>query len=287
MGDEQHGAGERGEATSSCSIAGRSRWLVGSSSTSRLTPLAISTPATPASARRATTSAGHAGRGRRPARTWRATSGHRPGRGRSRPGTHAASSDFGRRPTQRRGADRGPERSHRARRQDHAARCRRRAVDRPSTASSSVVLPEPLAPTIATRSPEPISRSIGPRRKSARARSTAPSRRATTSPLRPAEAMSRRSSHGTRGLSTTSSRPIARSVRAAWPASCSVWLTRKDGCACRFRPSGAPWPGPGGPLALALRLRRQRERLEPYSSNRSHAWRSAAAARRGTRANRR
>ena len=49
-----------------------------------------------------------------------------------------------------------------------------------------------------------------------------PDANATRSPLRPASGMSRRSSHGVRGSSTSSSRSTARSVRAALPANCSV-----------------------------------------------------------------
>ncbi len=100
-------------ATSSCSIAGRSRWLVGSSSTSRLTSLAISTAS---DARVRSPGDSVAGGAQhvvaRPGRTWRAASGRRPGR------APVASWNARSRLTvaPRRRADRGPGRSRRPRR---------------------------------------------------------------------------------------------------------------------------------------------------------------------------
>ena len=88
---------------------------------------------------------------------------------------------------------------------------------RPSIAASSVDLPEPLAPVIATRSAQSICRVTGPSTKSPR-RTTASRRVATTAPARGAAAISIRSSHSLRGSSTTSMRSISRSVCRALAA---------------------------------------------------------------------
>ena len=88
---------------------------------------------------------------------------------------------------------------------------------RPSSAASSVDLPEPFAPVIASRSPQSTCRSTGPSVNPPR-RTTAPRRVATTAPARGAAAISSRSSHSLRGSSTTSSRSIRRSVCFAFAA---------------------------------------------------------------------
>jgi hypothetical protein len=93
---------------------------------------------------------------------------------------------------------------------------------RPSRAASNVVLPAPLLPAIATRSPRAMCRSTGPRMKVPR-RTTAWCRPATSSPLRDDTASASRRSHGSRGSSTTSSRTSARNVlAAAAPRPCAL-----------------------------------------------------------------
>ena len=94
---------------------------------------------------------------------------------------------------------------------------------RPRISSSSVDLPLPLWPRMPTRSPAPIVSVIGPSRNDP-TDAVASSRRATIAPLRAASPNVRRSCHASRGSSTTSRRSIAFSVRAALPASCSLWL---------------------------------------------------------------
>ncbi len=110
---------------------------------------------------------------------------------------------------------------------------------RPSIAASSVDLPEPFAPVIATRSAQSICRSTGPRVNAPR-RTTAPRSTATTAPARGAAATCMRSSHSRRGSSTASSRSIIRSVCLALAA--CFWLdsTRyarmlRSGSDARFR----------------------------------------------------
>ena len=83
---------------------------------------------------------------------------------------------------------------------------------RPSSASSSVVLPLPFGPAIASRSPQPTSRSSGPSRNEPRS-TTASSSRTTTSPLRAAGASESWSSHGSYGFSTVSTRASFARVR--------------------------------------------------------------------------
>ncbi len=84
----------------------------------------------------------------------------------------------------------------------------------------SVDLPDPLDPTIAMRSAHDTDTSTGPSRNSPRSTSAAESR-ATSSPLRSARATVRWSCHPSHGLSTASSRSMARSVAFALDASCS------------------------------------------------------------------
>ena len=129
------------------------------------------------------------------------------------------------------------------------------------------------------RSPAATTRSIGPSVNEPRS-TTAPSSRATTSPLRPADATVRRSCHGSRGLSTVSSRSIAFSVRAARPASCSVWLilNARMFLSCLVATS-SPSTAPASPTpARAGPARRGPCAWLSYSSKRSHAAGRAAVA---------
>ena len=207
-------------AASSCSIAGRSRWFVGSSSTSTLAPLAISKASE--------------ARVRSPGDSVAAGAGDVVG---DEPELGEQRADVG--GVHPRLVLERPQHGGRAGQavaglldladddaRADACACRPSSATRPSTASSSVVLPEPLAPTSAMRSPVATTRSIGPSVNEPRS-TTAPSSRATMSPVRPGEPTVRRSCHGSRGLSTRSSRSIAFSVRAARPASCSVWSILK------------------------------------------------------------
>ncbi len=82
---------------------------------------------------------------------------------------------------------------------------------RPRIMLISVLLPAPFRPTIAIRSPYSINKLNGPKRNESRS-TTASVRRATIWPDRSAAGMVRRSSHGSRGDSTTSRRSIARWV---------------------------------------------------------------------------
>ena len=207
-------------AASSCSIAGRSRWFVGSSSTSRLAPLC------------------HQQGERRPRPLARRQRRRRPGDvvgdeaelGQQR--AHVAGVRAGgvlERPQQRRRpvepvarlldlAD------------DHARTDRPPPGDELDAAEQGVDQRR-LARAVGADECDPLAgadeRGRSVRAGTSRARTTAPSSRATTSPLRPGDCTCNRSCHGSRGLSTASSRSIARSVRAARPASCSVWLILK------------------------------------------------------------
>ncbi len=134
-------------SASSHSIAGRSRWLVGSSSSSRsgdgARARAMRGAALPGrrraspGLRRRTGRAGRAGRGR-----GGPSSGPRPGRGVVERGR---GSRRGRAPAA------GNGRWHPA----GGSACRRRAASRPAATFSSVDLPEPLRPTRQMRSPAP------------------------------------------------------------------------------------------------------------------------------------
>ena len=153
-------------------MAGRSRWLVGSSSTRQLTPWAISRARTARvrSPRRACPPVVR--HRRRRGRTWPAGCGPPPA---VSPVADSTASSSVRAPSSRRRAcstspttTPGP------------SRCRPAASStRPRSADSSVVLPLPLRPTIPTRSAQPTSRSTGPRAKSPRS-TTAPSSEATS-----------------------------------------------------------------------------------------------------------
>ena len=70
----------------------------------------------------------------------------------------------------------------------------------------------------------------------------------TRSPLRPARGMSRRSSHGVRGSSTSSSRSIARSVRGPSPPTARSDSGERRGCSCRSRSTSGASPDPGWPI---------------------------------------
>ena len=115
------------------------------------------------------------------------------------------------------------------------ARRRVRAASLPSSARSSVVLPAPFRPMIATRSPQPTSRSIGPSRNAPRS-TTAPARRATTSPLR-----ERGASSAAAATAATASRPLRAARAVAWPARPSSGAPASRGGRARRR--GAPAPG--------------------------------------------
>ena len=154
MGDEDQRAGEALEACSSCSTASRSRWLVGSSRTSTFTPPDLEDrqrgPGPLAGGQR---SGGRA--------TWSAPRPNLASAERARPGRPPgggveaveqvgapvnASRAWLISPTTTLGPPWRPD-----------ARGRR-----PSRAPSSVDLPEPLAPTTASRSPQPTSSVTGP-----------------------------------------------------------------------------------------------------------------------------
>ena len=105
------------------------------------------------------------------------------------------------------GAGPGPPRRPRPR--DRAAGAPAVSGTRPSSASSRVVLPLPLGPTMATRSAQPISRSTGPSVKSPRS-TTAPSSAATTSPLRVGLPRSRTGGPSSPRACRTTSRPSQR-----------------------------------------------------------------------------
>ena len=92
---------------------------------------------------------------------------------------------------------------------------------RPSSAPSSVDLPDPLAPVTTTRSAQSTCASTGPSTNEPR-RTTAPVMDATTVPERGAAAIVIRSSHSLRGSSTTSSRSIIRWVCRAFAACFSL-----------------------------------------------------------------
>ncbi len=87
-------------------------------------------------------------------------------------------------------------------------------------------MPDPLGPTIATRSRQPISRSTGPRAKAPRS-TTASRNRITTSPLRGAFATWKRRSHPSHGFVTTSKRSMASRVARDLAACFSDVATRK------------------------------------------------------------
>ncbi len=201
-------------AASSCSIAGRSRWFVGSSRTNRLAPFCISR----ASVARVRSPGDSVEDGRV---TWSATRPNLASSVRTSPASAPVAS------WNARSSEAGPSSRPRACSTSPTTTLgpivRRPATSsaRPSRTSISVDFPDPLAPTRAIRSPALTSRSMGPSWK-VPCRAIAPSSRATTSPLRPGDCTCNRSCHGWRGLSTASSRSIARSVRAARPASCSV-----------------------------------------------------------------
>ena len=206
-------------ACSSCSIAGRSRWLVGSSSTSRLAPLAI---------RSANDALVRSPGDKVPAPRWTC----------SAPRPNLASKV-------RASAIASPVAAMNASSNDSSPTNADRACSisptitlapselvpasgtiRPSSNAINVVLPLPFGPTRATRSPTRRSRSTGPSRNDPRS-TTAPRTMATTSPLRPGLGIVNRSSHASCGSSTASNRSAAFWVRAAFPASCSVWFSLK------------------------------------------------------------
>ena len=136
-------------AASSCSMAGRSRWLVGSSSTSTLTPSAISS----ASDARVRSPGDSVPPG---AATWSATRPNLASSVRASAASSPVASWNARSSDAARRADRGPARPRRRRRSARGATVPAVGSTVPSRASSSVDLPEPLAPTSAIRSPAPI-----------------------------------------------------------------------------------------------------------------------------------
>src|SRR5690242_8492088 len=219
--------GYRSSADSSCSIAGRSRWLVGSSSTNRLTPRACRR----ASAARVRSPGERLADGRR---TWSARSPNLASTVRTSPGTKSGTAAPN---ASTSGA--GPVNSPRAWSISPTTTPGPRYAEpadsgrRPSRAPSSVDLPAPLAPVIATRSAQSTCRSIGPSVNGPRW-TTAPRSAATTVPARGAAAISIRSSHSLRGSSTTSSRSMSRSVWRALAACFSVASIRA------LRPSLSP-----------------------------------------------
>ena len=163
-------------------------------------------------------------------------------------------------------AERGPARARRPRRSGRGTpRPRRRRCGRGSAAAASSCrcrCGRRSRPARRRRS----SASIGPSTKSPRRTTTSVSR-ATIAPLRAASPNVSRSCHGSRGSSTTSSRSIARSVRAALPASCSVWLILNARMFLSFsdgsffallRPcvahSRSRWARPAGRLLLGVLL---------------------------------
>ena len=160
---------------------------------------ASATPGRPGSARPATAARPAGRRRRRRGRTWRAASSPRP---RSSPDCRAERVEPAS-PRARRSA--WPGRSRRSRPTRRASRGPSSSGIRPSSACSSVVLPEPLSPRISTRSPQLSCRLTGPSVNAPRL-TTASDSTATTSPLRAAAPNRSRSSHSLRGSATGSSR---------------------------------------------------------------------------------
>ena len=115
------------------------------------------------------------------------------------------------------------------RRWDREIACPRASGRRPSRASTSVVLPDPLGPTSATRSAQARSRVNGPRVKSPRS-TTASSSRTTTSPERFVSLMLKRRSQPSHGFSTASNESSAALRRRALPARASVRSMRNFRC---------------------------------------------------------
>ena len=231
-------------------MAGRSRWLVGSSRTSRLTPRCWSR----ASAARVRSPGESESHGRVTcsppspnfASSVRASVGSispTPGRRAAMPASVGAS-------TGRAGSVRaqntsssgvGPEKAARAwstRPGSTPAPVDARPSSgstRPVRSARSVDLPAPLGPPTRTRSPASRRRETGPRRNSPRV-TTAPSHTATTVPDLGAAATCIRSSHSLRGSATSSRRSIARSVCEIFPACFSVrWPARCRMCLSRSR----------------------------------------------------
>ena len=149
---------------------------------------------------------------------------------------------------------------------------------RPSSAPSSVDLPDPFAPVITTRSAQSTRASIGPSVNDPR-RTTAPDSDATTVPERGAAAIVIRSSHSLRGSSTTSSRSMARSVCRAFAACFSLVCWRKA-LTC-LSGSVALRRALRTPCAIQLRCMTARSlsapRLSSYSSYASRACRRATS----------
>ena len=197
VGDEQQRAvvGVRARSRAARS-PGRSRWLVGSSSTSQFAPDAISSarlarvrsPGREAARRRApTASLLEPELGQQRARLLLRQPALRDERVEQRAGAVEA----GARLVERR----------RSARPGRPSACPRRAAAGRAAPSTSVVLPLPFGPTSATRSPHASSRSSGPSAKLPR-RSTAPSSRTVTSPERSPPPKRSCSSQRRHGLST-------------------------------------------------------------------------------------
>ena len=193
-------------ACSSCSIAGRSRWLVGSSRTSRFTPRCWSN-ASAARVRSPGESVAQA----------RATCSPPSPNLASRVLASVGSSPAGSAATQNVSSSVSPPLNSERAWSTRPGRTPDPIVARPASGdeapvstASRVDLPAPLAPLTRTRSPAPNCTVTGPRTKSPR-RTTASVSTATTAPERGAAAISIRSSHSLRGSSTTSSRSNARS----------------------------------------------------------------------------
>ena len=278
MGDEQQRARVASSACSSCSIAGRSRWFVGSSSTRQLTPRAAnwaSDARVRSPGRQRIGGAGHVLRAEPELREER----------RASPtvspvaATKASSSGVDRRRRARAWSSSptmtpGP--SHRS----PASSGRR-----PSSGASSVVLPLPFAPTIATRSPYSTSRSSGP----------SGSRRGDDRAREPGDDVAAAG----RGRDLHAQVPalprlVDRVARAASRLWSSPWRRLARGCCggtartcLSFSPDFASWPCPARTTGAGVRARLDEPRAGRGSS-RTPPRRGAARspARRDTTANR-
>ena len=191
-------------------MAGRSRWFVGSSSTSQFAPEAISSarlarvrsPGERLCAGRADRVVLQAELGQQRAGLLLRQLALRDERVEQRGGAVEAEARLVEHADPHAGAD--PARA-------------RASGSRPRSPSTSVVFPLPFGPTSATRSPHASSRSSGPSTKLPR-RSSARSRRTVTSPERSPPPKRSCSSQRRHGLSTVSSRSIAFSVARTFAA---------------------------------------------------------------------
>ena len=228
-------------AASSCSIAGRSRWFVGSSSTSTLAPFAISS----ASDARVRSPGDSVAAGRV---TWSATRPNLASSVRTSAASHPVASWNARSSD---GAVVEPvagllDLADDDARPDRAA-ARRRA--RPGRAGRRAASSCPTRWRRRWRSARRrrSSRSIGPSRNEPRS-TTAPSSRATTSPLRPGDGTDELQLPRLARL-VDDLEPLDRPLGAGGPAGELLGLVDPEGAdvLVRLVRAAAPWPGPGSP----------------------------------------